>query len=312
MNQEEQQIAEYLHFSCGVSGRKIASLLDKPKSTINDHLKRLREQRENIPDGAKILIFDIETAPNIGYYWSRWKTNIGQPQVIQESFMLTWCAKWLGSDEIFMDSLHYHSDEVTPDADEAIVKNLWKLIDEATTIVAHNNDRFDEPTLNTRALYHGLQPPHPSKRVDTLKVAKANFRFPSNSMDGIMHYLGMDERKSDTGGFSLWSRCMDGDTEAFEQMLEYNAQDVVVLEQLYMKLRPWDRRHPNIALFGNLGSKLCGCCGSARLERTGQFAYTNVSKFPTYRCMDCGTVKRSRKSIIDKEDREDILMNVAR
>lgn len=315
MTPEEEKTSEHLHFELGYSGRKISKIMDLPKSTINDYLKQARPLRgePNVPDGLKVLVFDIETAPNIAYHWGRFRVNIGQAQVIQESFLLCWCAKWLGSEDVMMDSLHYHTDEIHPEADKPLVENLWKLIDKADIIVAHNNDGFDEPTLNARALYYGKNPPHPSKSVDTLKIARNKFKFPGgNSLDAISQYLGLDEFKMDTGGFQLWRDCMNGDKEAFDKMVTYCAQDVAVLEQLYLHLRPWDNRHPNVALMGDLGGKQCGCCGSYDVERTGQFAYTGVSKFPTYRCNDCGTVRRGRSSIIEKEDREDILMNVAK
>lgn len=52
--------------------------------------------------------------------------------------------------------------------------------------------------------------------------------------------------KFDTGGFELWARCMDNDIAAFEEMLEYNIYDVVLLEGLYQRIAPWYSTHVNV------------------------------------------------------------------
>lgn len=303
----------------GMSLRKIAKTIGKPKSTVSDYY---REFKKTLPSshgsethGAKILLFDIETAPMIGYIWGRWKQNIASSQMLQESYMLTWAAKWLGSDTVMSDSVHLHHDNTGVPCDKEVVQSLWQLVNEADFLIYQNGDRFDLPRLNTRAIMHGLPPVCPSKTIDTLKIAKYNFAFSSNRLDDLAVQLGLPIRKIKTD-FGLWAGCMQGSKESFEEMLEYNVMDVDVLEQVYLKLRPYDRKHPNLSLFAPAEDQeagtMCGTCGSKEVVPTGQYTVTPVSKFEIHRCGNCGATRRDRVSVIKKAARQNILTNIAR
>ena len=90
---------------------------------------------------------------------------------------------------------------------------------------------------------------------------------------------------------------MEGDKEALNYMLKYNKKDVTILEEIYLKLRPWIKNHPNM---GNLAGdkEACASCGSSNISLIkGKYYYTNVSKYPLYRCKDCGAISRGRHSI---------------
>lgn len=67
--------------------------------------------------------------------------------------------------------------------------------------------------------------------------------------------------------------------EAFEEMLEYNVQDVVVLEQLYLRLRHWSKTHPNIALLEPTGVARCVCCGSTDLKNVDKLFHTTTASY---------------------------------
>src|ERR1051326_7241152 len=97
---------------------------------LNEHYYVQKEE-----DAPKILIFDIETAPEIVFSWGRWKQNTGVSQVIQRSFMLTWAAKWLGDEDKKFDGIPYQRDPTyfTPYSEEddlEIVSSIWHLLDE--------------------------------------------------------------------------------------------------------------------------------------------------------------------------------------
>lgn len=254
----------------------------------------------------RVLLFDIETAPLQGVFWSMWKQNIGYNQLFDEWYMLTWAAKWLDEPEesFLYDSLHLHGDMYD---DEPIVKSLHALIDEADVVVAHNGDRFDIKKINTRFLHHGLSPPSPYKSVDTLKIAKNHFAFTSNRLDALGEFLGLG-RKIDTGGMDLWMRCLQGDEAAFVEMAEYNVQDIRLLESVYLALLPWAKNHPNVGVYyaeeGH--TELCSKCGSEDIQRRG-FSYTQVSKLQRYQCNTCGGWTQGRTNLLTKEEREGLL-----
>lgn len=282
----------------GTSWREIARQLGEAKSTVSDYLRKYFKFKKvevdvvegKVPKTARILLLDIECAPTTAYVWGRWDQSVSQKQVVHEGYLLTYSAKWLGEPTIVSNRI------VEPQDDEVLVRELAELMEQADLVVAHNAQKFDIPLIKTRMVALGMTPPSPSKIVDTLRIAKAEFRFPSNSLDSIAAYLGL-QRKASHSGFELWTRCMAMEDEAFEEMLEYNIQDVVVLEEVYMRLRHWSKTHPNVALYEPAGKMRCVCCGSEDVNLIDKRFYTHVSEFEIYKCGDCGKFNRSRKNV---------------
>lgn len=295
-----------------MSLREIARQVQKPWATVWDFMSQYLKFREvavtpakgNVPKSAKILLLDIECAPTQAFVWGRFDQTVAQKQVIKEGYLLTYSAKWLGEHTIYSNRIY------EAENDECLVRELAELMDQADLVIAHNAERFDIPLIKTRMLALGMQPPSPSKIVDTLRMAKREFRFPSNSLDNIAAYLGLT-RKVSHSGFELWVKCMQMDDEAFEEMLEYNIGDVVVLEELYMRLRPWYKTHPNVALYEPAGKMRCVCCGSENLSLIDKKYYTTVSEFPIYKCTDCGKMNRSRVNVTE-HNRSNTLTNVGK
>lgn len=242
---------------------------------------------------AKILIFDIETAPLRSYTWGVWQQNVAPSQIISDWFMLTWSAKWLFEENVYSDRLT--SDEVLREDDKRISKSIWALLNEADIVIAHNAQKFDIKRLNTRFLVNGINPPMPYQVIDTLQHARKRFAVSHNKLDYINEVLGL-ERKMDTGGFELWAACMEGDDEALQKMEDYNVQDVIILEETYLKLRPWIKPHPNVGLFIEDDVTVCPACGSSHLKWGGTPYATRVNLYESFRCTDCGSIGRSASS----------------
>ena len=263
---------------------EVRKLISPP---INAHQERL----------PKILVFDIETSPTIAVTFSRFKANIGLDNVIQDPIMLTFSAKWLFSPDVIYDAIT--PEEVRNFDDYRIVVNLWKLIDQADLVIAHYGEYFDLPFLNSRAIIHGLAPYSPVRSIDTKRVASSQFRFPSNKLDALGEYFKVGKKiKTD---INLWMNCIRGDQEALDNMSAYNNQDVILLEEVYLKLRPWIKSHPNLGMYMNLDETVCSCCGSTKIyEVPDRFFFTQTTKYPVYRCFDCGGQTRGRKTILDK------------
>lgn len=250
----------------------------------------------------KILHIDIETAPKLAYIWSVWKSNTYSEQLVSDTFMLTCSAKWDRDDTIYGYSLT--PKEAKKQNDKRICKQLHKLMDEADIIVGHNLDKFDIPVINTRFLANNLPVPSPYRTVDTLKVVKRHFSFTYNKLDYVAKQL-LGESKMDTGGFDLWSRCYNGMEKALAKMLEYNMQDVILLERVYHKLLPWIKTHPNMSL-DSTDTPLCSKCGSDHLHKRGT-AKTQVGLYQRYQCQSCGGWSRSRVTSKDKYERVNVL-----
>lgn len=252
---------------------------------------------------AKILILDIETAPVKAYVWRMWKENISLDQVISNWFMLSWSAKWLGENEIMSDVLT--GKEALEENDERIVYSIWKLLNEAQIVIAHNGIKFDLPKIQSRFIIHGFPPTTPYKQIDTLKVAKQQFGFSSNKLDALATYFNI-ENKIGTD-FQLWKDCLDGNEQALSYMCKYNEMDVLILEKVYLRLRPYIKGHVNIGLFEDK-SNVCPHCGSENiLPIDGQFSYNNTTLTELYRCQDCKAVSRGAKNIYPKEFKKSLI-----
>ena len=251
----------------------------------------------------RILILDVETFPNTAYVWRFFKENIGAKQVLEYSTLASFAYKWLGDD------VTYYED--TQNQSEAeLVKHLIAVLDVADIVVAHNGAKFDLPTIQGRALVLGLKPPSPYKIVDTLLVARYEFNFPANSLEHLAILLGVEKKGGHAKfpGFELWQECMRNNAEAWEEMREYNIQDVVTLEQIYLLMRPFMKRHPNVAIYEETTKPLCPKCGSDHMQSRG-YAYTNVYKYRRFQCQSCGGWHRTRFNELKKENSHALFSN---
>lgn len=266
--------------------RSASKWLDKVGAKVET--EDFKEHNHNM----KILVFDIETAPLKSYIWGIWNQNLGHSLNMLESdwFMLTWSAKWLFDDKVMSDKLT--PKEVSNEDDKRISKSLWTLLEEADVVIAHNALKFDIKRINTRFLKNGLKPPMPYQVIDTLIHARRRFNITSNKLDYIGKFLGLGEKLS-TGGFDLWKRCMEGDSEALTEMETYNIQDVRLLEDVYLALLPFIKPHPNVGLFVAEDVHSCPSCGSTDLKWEGVYT-TYANQYDACRCGNCGSIGRSR------------------
>lgn len=179
----------------------------------------------------KILLLDIETTPMQVYAWGLWDQNIGIDQIIKNTEMLCFGARWLGEKKVIFKSVHH-------DGKQAMLEELHKLMDEADLLVGWNSAAFDHKHINREFLENGMTPPSPVKDLDLMSITKANFLFPSNKLDYVAQKLGVGAKVKHSG-FSLWIKCMEGDEKAWAEMKKYQIQDVNLLVELYDILSPW-------------------------------------------------------------------------
>jgi DNA polymerase elongation subunit (family B)/DNA-directed RNA polymerase subunit RPC12/RpoP len=235
---------------------------------------------------VRILALDIETRPNLAYVWGLWDQNVNLEALVEHQQMICFVAKWIGKRGTeFRSTFH--------DGQETMIRRAWEMLDEADAVVHYNGRRFDVPHLNREFLRLDLTPPSPYKQIDLLQTAKREFKFASNKLAHVSKQLGL-EGKVQHEGYGLWLKCMAGDEKAWKTMRKYNVRDVVLLEELYLKLRPWVRTHPSLAAFA--GKDVCPACGSERLQSRG-YAFTSVSKYRRLQCTDCGKWSRETKRI---------------
>ena len=234
------------------------------------------------------ILLDIETSPHMAYIWNVWKQTIQHEMMINRGYIMCATVKVLGDNQCF-----YY--ETRDENDYEVVKALMEWLSQADVVIAHNARKFDVPLIRARAIVHEMKPPAPYKVVDTLDIAKKEFRFVRNTLKNLAEELNCTPKYSHSKfpGFSLWSECMKGNDEAWEEMKLYNIEDVITLEEVYLKLRPWDTQHPNITSELEPEDIRCPKCGDVHLYRRG-FYFTNAGKYQRYQCKQCGGWSSSR------------------
>jgi hypothetical protein len=225
----------------------------------------------------KVLLYDVECAPVVAHVWGLRDLNVGINQVVADPYVLGVGHKWYGGAPA-----RYLS--VNKLGRQTMLERTWALFDEADVVVGYNHIGFDNKWMNGEFAREGLTPPSPYKNIDLLKVARANFRFPSFKLQYVSTALGL-EGKLSTGGHDLWIRTMAGDPAADRKMARYCKQDVELLEPLLDKLRPWVGNAVNFALWSEQGAELaCQKCGASEFLRPKGMAYTATRAYKQWWC----------------------------
>ena len=242
---------------------------------------------------ARILHFDIETAPMKVYVWDNHPDFIPDAMLDRDWYVICWSANWDDSDRLI--SAVQTPEEAINANDERIVRILWDLMDAADIVVTKNGKSFDEKKMNERFVCYGLPPISQYRHVDTQEVLKKNFRFSWNGLDAVRHRMGGEGKiKTD---FSWWVKCMQGNQEYLNKMSEYCGKDIFENKQLYHDIRAWDKQHPNMGIYSQTGNPCCPVCGSENLEEIEVTYKTQVNEYMQFRCLECGRTPRARKPL---------------
>jgi uncharacterized protein YprB with RNaseH-like and TPR domain len=299
----------------GWSSRKIGKHLGKGKSSVNDLFKRLDSGAYSPTQidtlgldkvevkGPKILFIDIETKPILAHVWRLFDQNVGLNQIQEDWSILSYCAKWKGSDDVIYEDLQGSDDF---EDDSRLLGNLWKLLNEADIVVGQNSKRFDVKKINARLVLNGYPKPSTFRQIDTLNIAKAQFGFTSNKLQYMTDQLCTRHKKLEHGKFAghmLWAECMKNNPEAWAEMKLYNVNDVLSLEELYDILSSWDNTLPNFDVYVD------EILDMSVWEEDG-YHYSNLGKYKRYRNKITGVQRRSRVNLLTKEKRESLLSNI--
>ena len=242
---EVEEIKDFLRKKPGYlkeGGKRLRNVLLKKgfATTVNKCKQAVREvnkeSKEDFQEGReqRVLIYDIETSFNIGWFWrTGYKLNITPDQIIKERAIICVSYKWLGEDQVYNLVWDKNQD------DKFLIEQFIEVMNEADMLVAHNGDRFDLKWLKTRALIHRLPMLIDYPQFDTLKVAKKKFNFQSNTLDYISKVLG-EEGKIKTN-IQLWIDIILGKSKkALREMLDYCDEDVRQLEHVFKIIQGWE------------------------------------------------------------------------
>jgi hypothetical protein len=236
---------------------------------------------------ARILSLDIETRPALVYTFQAYDVNIGPDQVVDAGGILCWSAKWVGEKGVYFASEWTHSKVEMLDA-------LGELLARADAVISYNGNRFDLPKIQGEFALAGLKPPAPVTSIDVLKAVK-KLGFMINKLAFIGPLLNVGN-KIKHEGFLLWRSVLEGDPRAQKRMELYNKQDVLLLEKLYLRIKPFIQDHPHLG--DERGA--CGSCGSDHLQQRG-WRRTKFFKTQRFQCQSCGSWSTGQRVKVDAE-----------
>lgn len=231
-----------------------------------------------------VLTIDIERLPG-RFAADFWDLNAFKNRRIHPDMVTEWprtiCVAWQ-----FYGTKRVEFASEWDDGREGMLQRVWEAYDRADVIYGHNVDRFDTRNLNSEWLTLGLNPPSPSKILDTLKEARKTFGFESNTLASLTQRLGIDT-KTDKYTIEMARSAVVGSTIHQRQLKAYNVGDIHASREFVDRLRGWIPSHPH-NLIGTADDRpTCNQCWGDRLERNGtklaqQIVYT------LWRCSDCG------------------------
>lgn len=244
----------------------------------------------------KIISYDIETLPNLAEVMKVYPGLSAYPGLTLKASITTVICfgfKVLGEDEVkCINAWDYEAWLTDVNNDYELVKAARDVLSSADAIVSHNGKRFDFKFLQTRLLFHGLDPLPKIPHIDTNQVLKSNMMIFNNRLGTAGKFLVKDE-KLENGGWDLWVKVLNRDQEAMRLMEDYCKQDVILLEKIFLKLRPLINHIPNYNWFASEG-RVCPKCGGTRLQKHSK-RMNKRGPVQRYQCQHCGSICQENK-----------------
>ena len=214
----------------------------------------------------KILSFDCETAGVQAL-----KSDLG--------FVILFGYKWAHEKKAHV--LAISREALRRFDDRELLIKASKLLTEADLIVGHFASVFDRRFIQGRLLINNLSPIPAVKMRDTCMIARSVANYSSNRLKHLAKILHLKNEKHDSLWPAAWFQVMQGDMKALAKMAEYCKGDVLAVEELYFRLRPFDNAHPRL----NGDRSKCGVCGG-NVEYRG-VAYVNNNRYRRFVCKKC-------------------------
>jgi len=206
----------------------------------------------------KRLFYDIETSYTKGFFWrAGYNQTILPNQILEYPKIICISWKWEGVDKVY--NLDWG---LNKQCDKKLLKKFIEVLNKSDEIVAHNGKRFDIKWIRARALAHGLDMRFKYNEIDTLSICKSQFNLPNNKLSEVAKYLGCTA-KLDPGGMRTWVDIIEyKDRVALDRMIEYCNGDVITLEEVFNKLRPYAKNSINYSVLRGNEKFHCPECSS--------------------------------------------------
>lgn len=191
--------------------------------------------------------------------------------------------KWLGENKVHVVSvLDTPAFKKDPTNDKYVVKEFLKVYKEADVALTYNGILFDRPYILAKTLAYGLEVPPNVPMIDLYFTVKSNLRISRKNLWTVQKFLNLENSKSGVDG-KIWRRAAVGHEPSIKWIVKHCKDDVKVLEEAYLKLRPLVRTHYRLSR--DLGH--CRYCDSSRLQSRGTSVTKNKGPVRRIQCQDC-------------------------
>jgi len=251
------------------------------------------------------LFWDIETSPNIGFFWRPgYKVNLSHDNIIKERAIICICYKWEKEKKV-------HTLVWDEGCDIKLCKEFMAVMEQADEMVAHNGDRFDMKWFRARCLKHDIGVPKDVTTVDTLKLSRSKFELNSHRLDYIAKFL-LGHGKIDTSFGLCTGIVLDGCEKSMAHMVRYCKRDVNILQEVYEYIVKYTKVKTHVGVLEGHDGWTCPSCGSSHVIRDGKkVGATGVSR-QRMQCQDCGhkylisqgNTTKYVEHILDKKEKE--------
>jgi uncharacterized protein YprB with RNaseH-like and TPR domain len=155
-------------------------------------------------------------------------------------FMISWSIKERGG-KVLADFLNKKDFEV-PSFDRRLVSTLIKEMNKYDVIYTYYGSRFDIPFIRTRAMKYNLNFPVQNQIIhrDLYYIVRNKLKLSSNRLANATRFLGIKGKTNLDG--DIWVRAARGDQHAIAYILDHNAKDVIILEELFERIKPYMTR----------------------------------------------------------------------
>lgn len=216
--------------------------------------------------GKRIIFWDLEC------FHMNWDAGV--------AVLFCMCWKVLGESKVHTETVwEYPGKDVLDDG--PLCQRLKDILETADMWVTYNGTKFDVPFLQTRLLANGLDPLKPVAHKDLYYTAKFKLKLNRNSLLAVQNFLKLDNHKTPVD-LRQWLKALTGKRDAQQEIIVHCQNDVLVLEECYIKLRPLMLSHPRLG--GDYGG--CNKCGGPLIKNK---VYWTSNKYPkiTLKCRKC-------------------------
>lgn len=178
-----------------------------------------------------------------------------------------------------------------PTNDRELVKDIKRIMDGQDMWFGWFSTKHDVPLINSRLIYHGLQPLAEMAHVDGWRVAKDNLRLPSNGLAMVSMFLGLPQKTPIKP--NIWKRARAGHLPSLRYVYTHGLRDTEMTRLAYLKMLPLIKNHPNVYQIGDFkdGCPKCGVKGKIRPDGHG---YAQKKAYQKFHCKACGGYTRGK------------------